>query len=74
MYVHVFLVFILFSCSSCYSQENMGLIKNWHSYPIQTKDDSVVKYNYSPKEWTVFIKNDEVFATEKKKNKKFPQV
>lgn len=64
----LFLVFMLFSCSSCYSQENMGLIKNWHSYPVQTKDDSIVKYNYSPKEWTVSIKNGEVFVAEKKEN------
>jgi hypothetical protein len=56
----------LYSCNSDGNRDlikNNDLIKNWNSYPMPSNADTLRKYDYSPKEWTVFIKNDQVHVT-----------
>lgn len=66
MFGRLLLAFILFSCSSCYSQEDMGLIKNWRSYPVPVNQDSLLKYNWTITGQAVYLKDGEIHVGEEK--------
>jgi hypothetical protein len=53
---------------SCFCQQDVTPINKWTSYSIPLNPDSLNKYGFDLLgEWTVFIKNKEIFATKTRK-------
>ncbi|MBS1532344.1 MAG: hypothetical protein JSU01_18730 [Bacteroidetes bacterium] len=59
---HILIIIALFSFTSCYSQTDKSVVDNWHSCPVPANRDTLYKYNSSPNDWVVSIKDGNVHA------------
>lgn len=57
----LFVLAILIS-ATCYGQKESVLLSAWKSYPIPTDQATLHEYNWSKNEWTVFIKDNQIFV------------
>ena len=61
------IILTLFFSTTCYSQLDIYSIIKWKSYSVPLNEDSIHNYGFDLLgEWTVFIKENEIFATKNK--------
>ncbi len=60
---HLLLIFLTIVCTSCFAQQVTLPVANWKTFLIPTNEDTLYKYNSAPNDWTVFLKDNNVYAT-----------
>ena len=62
-----FTIVTFFISVICCSQFNATPIKNWKSNPVPVNEDTLAAYNNDTQDWTVFLKENEIFAYSERK-------
>ncbi len=60
---HLLLTTIIFILTFCYSQKVTIPIDKWKAYDVPVNEDTLSIYNHAQDDWTVFLKDSKIYAT-----------
>jgi len=60
---HFLLTIIIFISTLCYSQKVTIPIDNWKAFDVPGNEDTLSKYNHAKDDWTVYLKDSKIYAT-----------